>query len=190
MIGEITGVWEPVVAERRAAWELYVELVTRISVADLRSDEGILREALTSLHSLFGTTREILRRYGPDVAMAGEPGEITFGRLAVAVLNGALRPALSRWHPQLAAYEAIRPAEADPVQYERAWPRAEELRTELNEVRKVLTGLARTLGQVSGVDDLSAIAAPPPTSPAPPVPPAPHAPPSALPDQRPERPGG
>lgn len=29
---EISGTWEPNDAERRAAWELYVELVTRVSV--------------------------------------------------------------------------------------------------------------------------------------------------------------
>lgn len=38
-----------------------MELVTRIAVVPLGSGEGILREALTSLHQLFGVTREILR---------------------------------------------------------------------------------------------------------------------------------
>ncbi|WP_370135611.1 hypothetical protein [Streptacidiphilus sp. EB103A] len=64
---EIAGTWEPNDAERRAAWELYVELVTRVSVVPLGTDEGLLREALSSLYSLFGTTREVLRRHGPEV---------------------------------------------------------------------------------------------------------------------------
>jgi hypothetical protein len=46
--------WEADPTERRAAWSLYVELVTRIAVQPLEIDEGLLREALTSLYSLFG----------------------------------------------------------------------------------------------------------------------------------------
>jgi hypothetical protein len=67
-LGSIAGTWEPDDQERRAAWELYVELITRISVEDLKEQEGFLREALSSLYTLFNTTRDILRRYGPDVA--------------------------------------------------------------------------------------------------------------------------
>jgi hypothetical protein len=32
---KLSGVWEPDQAERNAAWELYVELVTRIAVVPL-----------------------------------------------------------------------------------------------------------------------------------------------------------
>ncbi|MBB4924259.1 hypothetical protein [Kitasatospora kifunensis] len=157
MIGEISGVWEPVDAERRAAWELYVELVTRIAVVDLNPDEGLLREALTSLYSLFGTTRDILRRYGPEVAPRRGPGHVTFGALAVTVLNGALRPLLARWHPMLTAYEATRPPGIDPVAHERNWPDAERLREELLAVRKTLTQLGHALAEVSGTGDLMTV---------------------------------
>jgi hypothetical protein len=54
--------WEADPTERRAAWSLYIELVTRIAVQPLEVDEGLLREALTSLYSMFGTTREILKQ--------------------------------------------------------------------------------------------------------------------------------
>jgi hypothetical protein len=64
-VGEIGGGWEPDESEIKAAWELYVELVTRISIVELQPEQGLLREALSSLYSLFGTTREILRKYGP-----------------------------------------------------------------------------------------------------------------------------
>ncbi|MCX5559308.1 hypothetical protein [Streptomyces sp. NBC_00038] len=37
---EVSGYWEPNNEERRAAWELYVELVTRVPVVPLREDEG------------------------------------------------------------------------------------------------------------------------------------------------------
>jgi hypothetical protein len=43
----VSGVWEPNDAERAAAWELYVELITRAAAVPL--ENGLLREALWSL---------------------------------------------------------------------------------------------------------------------------------------------
>ncbi|TWG00869.1 hypothetical protein FHX73_114749 [Kitasatospora viridis] len=157
MIGEISGVWEPVDAERKAAWELYVELVTRVAVVELGPDEGVLREAMNSLYSLFATTRDILRRYGPEVAPRRDPGYVSFGALAVTVLNGALRPLLTRWHPVLTAYEAARPAGLDPVAHEHAWAEAERLREDLRIARETLTDLGRTLAEVAGAGDLMTV---------------------------------
>ena len=51
---------------------MYIELATRISTQALKDDEGILREALSSLHDLFPITREILKRHGPTVARKKE----------------------------------------------------------------------------------------------------------------------
>ena len=68
----IKGKWKPDQQEKNAAWELYVELVTRISVVELKKSEGILREALNSLYSLFPTTRQVLRKYGPSIAATHE----------------------------------------------------------------------------------------------------------------------
>ncbi|MCX4692743.1 hypothetical protein [Streptomyces sp. NBC_01408] len=153
-VGEISGVWEPVDSEREAAWELYVELATRISVVELGEDEGLLREALSSLYTVFGTTREILRRYGPAVAPRVAPGHVSFGVLAVNVLNLSIRPLLSKWHPLLTAHEATRGDHIDPVSHERRWARTAELREEINSVRRVLLSLAESLNEVAGVGDL------------------------------------
>ena len=60
----VGGTWRPTDEERRAAWELYVELATRVAVVPLQPNEGLLREALSSLYALFGVTRQILRSYG------------------------------------------------------------------------------------------------------------------------------
>ncbi len=153
-VGEISGTWEPTDAERSAAWELYLELVTRVSVEELDRDEGFLREALSSLYTFFHTTREILRRYGPEVAPPLVPGHVSFGVLAVTVLNRVLRPLLASWHPRLTAYESQRPAGRDPVAYEREWEHADELRAAIAAVRQSLVSLARTLQEVAGVSDL------------------------------------
>jgi hypothetical protein len=112
-----------------------VELITRVSVEPLGPEEGLLREALSSQHSLFATTREILRRHGPGVAMPSGVGGLSFGYLAVSVMNGALRPFLATWYPALAHNEASRDPAVAPVEHERNWELAAELRRDLAEVR-------------------------------------------------------
>jgi hypothetical protein len=153
-LGGVKGTWEPDETQRTAAWEMYVELVTRVAVVELGPAEGLLREALTSLHSLFGTTRDILRRHGPGVAAVAGSAEYSFGYLAVLVLNQVLRPVLATWHPALLAYESRRPPEVSPVDHERSWERAPELRQALGEVRGALAGYAELLGEVAGVPSL------------------------------------
>ncbi|WP_242054996.1 hypothetical protein [Nostoc flagelliforme] len=59
--------WKVDTTQKKAAWSLYVELVTRIAVQTLEVDQGLVREAMNSLYSLFGTTREVLKAAGPDV---------------------------------------------------------------------------------------------------------------------------
>lgn len=159
----IGGTWEPNDPERAAAWELYVELVTRISVIPLR--DGIAREALSSLYALFGQSREILRRYGPEVAEPKPDGEYNFGFLTVAMLNFAIRPVLSYWHPELQVWEATREPSRSVKAHEDAWPRIGELRAALDEVRGMLTVYASVLATACGVPDLSAAITQPPAAP-------------------------
>jgi hypothetical protein len=147
---KLSGTWEPDRAERDAAWELYVELVTRVSVAPLEPGQGILREALNSLYELFGVTREILRKYGPAVGRAPrKPGQYRFGHLAVWMLNAALRPVLTKWHPRLEDWEAVRPEQRSISEHEAAWDAAQELRQELEALRQLLFRYAEILAQVS-----------------------------------------
>ena len=153
-IGEIGGEWEPDESEVKAAWELYVELVTRISIVELQPEEGLLREALSSLYSLFDTTREILRKYGPTVGKPKGEGRLSFAILAVAVLNTLLRPVLSKWHPVLEDYESARPAGVSPLEHERRWEKAKELRDALNDVRPKLMEYAGILAEVADVPSL------------------------------------
>jgi hypothetical protein len=42
--------WKVNTTEKKAAWSLYVELVTRISVQPLALDQGLVREAMNSLY--------------------------------------------------------------------------------------------------------------------------------------------
>ena len=140
--------WESDPTERKAAWELYIELVTRIAVQPLATQEGLIREALNSLYSLFGSTREILRKAGPDVGASRE----SVGGIAIAVLNNGLRPFLSKWHPLLQEWEATKASEVSAVAHEEAWSEEPELRQELENLRKGLEKYADALAEIAGVE--------------------------------------
>lgn len=134
--------------QQKAAWELYVELTTRIAVQPLNPDEGMLREALSSLYSLFGATREILRRAGPSVAK----GQNSFGPMAIDVLNKGLRPFLVKWHPALLAYEQKKPNDIDARDYQNNWALSAEFRKELTQIQEQMVIYADALGKIAGVE--------------------------------------
>lgn len=140
--------WEADSTERKAAWSLYVELVTRISVQPLENDQGLLREALTSLHSLFGTTREILKEAGPGVGASHD----SVGGIAIAVLNNGIRPFLAKWHPKLQAWEAQRPPTLSIKEHEKKWPEEVSLYSELGVLRQGLEQYTKALAVIAGVD--------------------------------------
>ncbi|MCU0443758.1 MAG: hypothetical protein MUE85_02495 [Microscillaceae bacterium] len=76
-------------ADQDAAWEMYVELITRVATQDLH--EGDPKTALESLSRLFAITRDILKSKGKDA--------INFAKIAVVILNQVVRPFTSKWHP-------------------------------------------------------------------------------------------
>ena len=148
----ISGRFTPNAAEKMASWELYVELITRISVAELKDNEGILREALNSLYAIFQVTRDILKKYGPEIATPRKEGEYSFGKLAVIILNHKLRPFLTKWHPLLQEYEAKRPPDVSIKEHEERWEKNDEMRKELKDLRKLLSEYAKILAQAAGVE--------------------------------------
>jgi len=80
------GTWEPDEAEVEAAWEMYIELATRISTQPLREDEGVLREALDSLGLPYKESRGDAAFYGPklDIQLADVMGhEETYSTIQV-----------------------------------------------------------------------------------------------------------
>jgi hypothetical protein len=139
--------WGPDTSERDAAWALYVELVTRTAIQPLPADAGICREALSSLHTLFGTTRQVLRTAGPSVG-AHMP---SVGGIAIRVLNSGLRPFLTKWHTKLVTWEAGRSSETPVTQHEAAWPELVFFRSEFDELRRDLERYAVALAAIAGV---------------------------------------
>jgi hypothetical protein len=141
--------WKVDTTERKAAWSLYVELVTRIAVQPLEVDQGLVREAMNSLYSLFGTTREVLKAAGPNVGASRD----SVGGIAIAVLNNGLRPFLAKWHPLLQAWEARRPLGVSPKEHEQSWSEEPKLRSELEVLRGGLEDYAKALAVIAGVEE-------------------------------------
>lgn len=82
--------WKPTDTDKDAAWDLYVELLTRITTQPLPDQEGIEKTALDSIYTLFPTTRAILKSRGRKC--------VEFTKLAVVVLNQIVRPFTAKWH--------------------------------------------------------------------------------------------
>ncbi len=82
--------WEPSDYDKDAAWELYIELLTRITTQYLPPDHGDEETALKSIYSLFGLTREVIKRQGRHC--------IEFTKIAVVILNQIVRPFTAKWH--------------------------------------------------------------------------------------------
>src|SRR5205807_181403 len=81
--GFLEGDFSPKDADRDAAWELYVELLTRVTTQDLPPEHGDEKAALESVYAVFPLTRQILRERGSG---CGE-----FAKLAIPVLNQIIR---------------------------------------------------------------------------------------------------
>ena len=78
-------------ADEKAAWELHVELLTRIVTQRLPPGCGDEKAALDSVHALFPITREILRRYGSRAVKSR--------KIAISILN-QVRPFTTKWHKE------------------------------------------------------------------------------------------
>lgn len=141
--------------ERAAAFDLQIELVTRVGVQPLAPGQGSLREALTSLYSLFATTRDLLHRVAAESARP-----LTLPTIASTMTNQHLRPFLAAWHPALQEHEADRPTDTSPIEHERQWKRAAEMRAELTELRTPLTSAAEDLASLCGIDLIGSPPAP------------------------------
>jgi hypothetical protein len=146
-LGELE--FEPDEVQQRAAWNLYVELSTRIAVQPLGLDGGLLGEALSSLHDLFATTREVLKEAGPDVGASSD----SVGGIAIAVLNRGLRPFLAKWHPRLLAWETERSTGVSMKEHEVKWAEGPQLRAELEALRNDLALYAHALASIAGVKE-------------------------------------
>lgn len=123
-------------ADKDAAWEMYIELLTRCATRRLKDDEGDNKEALDSLHELFGITREILKKYKCNC--------VNFSKIAISVLNQHIRPFVSKWHK----------FDLDNQPDVNGW---RNFREELDVLQMTLKGYTALLANMAGVVDFSNI---------------------------------
>ncbi len=127
--------WNPVEADRDAAWELYIELLTRITTQRLCYEDGDEKTALDSIYSLFAITRSIIKTHGR--------GCIEFTKLAVLVLNQIIRPFTARWH-KISIDTGFNSEEI-----------CKEFREELSQLQELLRIYTKMLADMAGVEDLT-----------------------------------
>lgn len=121
--------------DKEAAWKLYVELLTRITTQALPTGSGDEKSALTSIYSLFKTTRKVLKEQGPDC--------VEFTKLAVIVLNQVVRPFTAKWHRKSLEGDFDKESECT------------KFREELAKLQVELCKYSRALADLVGVEDLT-----------------------------------
>jgi len=126
--------WEPRDEDKTAAWELYVELITRVATQHLDPDEGDEASAVESIADLFPLTRETIKRNGRYC--------INFTRIAVVVLNQKVRPFTAKWHRRI--------LDAALTDADRS-----VLRADLRELQTDLRNYTRLLADLACVEDLT-----------------------------------
>lgn len=135
--------------ERRAAWDIYIELATRITARPMNPEHGLLRDALTSLHAIFAIVRATLKTAGPAVAR----GPLSLGGFSLRLLNDELAPFLAEWHAKLADWEHRRPEHVGPAEHEHAWPEVGAMRGQLELRRHAVAGYVEALAILAGLDE-------------------------------------
>lgn len=125
--------WKPLPDEAQAAWELYIELITRIAVRPLPDQAGDEAAALASIHALFAVVRDLLKSKGRKA--------LVFSQIAVIILNQKIRPFTEAWHPILLADNISKSEDK------------KRFRAELKALQKTLQQYAAMLARVADIED-------------------------------------
>ena len=123
--------------DRDAAWDLYVELLTRITTQPLPAEHGDEQTALNSVFKLFELTRQTLKKHGRHCT--------EFAKIAVIVLNQVVRPFTAKWHK-----ESLAGAFKDSK-------KCDDFRSELTELQEELLNYTKMLAEIANVEDLTQI---------------------------------
>ena len=125
--------WKPKDRDKKAAWELYIELLTRITTQPLDDAHGDEETALKSIHSIFSLTREVIKTNGRHC--------IEFTKIAIIVLNQVVRPFTAKWH-RLSVQGSFSNTE-----------KCQEFREELKKLQSILNSYTKMLGDMAGVEE-------------------------------------
>lgn len=121
--------------DKDASWEMYVELLTRITTQHLNFKDGDEKTALDSVYSIFSITRGILKHYGREC--------INFTKISVVVLNQVIRPFTAKWH-KVSLKQGFEDEEI-----------CTEFRNDLKKLQEQLKNYTRALADIAKVEDLT-----------------------------------
>lgn len=125
------------VDDQEAAWEMYVELITRIVTQKLEVNTGDESTALESVYSLFSSTRAILKEKGRQAK--------SFTKIAVIILNQIVRPFTAKWHR-----EQLRGSFSNEE-------KCAEFREDLLQFQKEMRKYSAMLAEIAAVEDITEI---------------------------------
>ena len=129
--------FQPQDEDKAAAWEMYIELLTRITTQPLAPEHGDEKTALDSVYSLFPITRQILKNNTRNC--------MEFSKIAIVVLNQVVRPFTAKWH-RLSLQGAFEDPEKNLG-----------FRNELNSLQEQLRKYTRMLSDMADVEDLTVL---------------------------------
>ncbi len=127
--------WKPNDVDKDAAWEMYIELITRVSTQDLLPSHGDEATALTSIFKLFDITRNVIRRKGRQCE--------SFSKIAIIILNQKIRPFTAKWHKisEAGGFSNVKTCH--------------DFRAELADLQEVLRIYSRMLADMASVEDIT-----------------------------------
>ncbi len=131
--------WNPNDVDKDAAWEMYIELITRVATQDLLPEHGDEATALTSIYELFDITRDVIKRKGRHCE--------SFTKIAVIILNQRIRPFTAEWH-KVSAAGGFSNTET-----------CNAFRADLAELQQVLRTYSQMLSDMAGVEDITQLEA-------------------------------
>ena len=127
--------WKPNESDENAAWAMYVEMVTRVITQPLPPDSGDEKAALESVHSLFQSTRDVLKEHGRDCN--------EFPKIAIEILNQRVRPFTTEWHRR--SLEGAFECDTERGQF----------RQDLASLQETLHAYTRALAKTAKIEDLT-----------------------------------
>ena len=123
--------WAPCAADRALAWDMYVELQTRITTQVLEDEDGNDLAALESVYKCFPLSRDFMHKHGVDC--------VNTATLLTYFLNQKVRSFTAKWHKR----------SVDEIWKGTPTAKQPEFRTELKTLQPTLRLLATALSQLA-----------------------------------------
>ncbi|MFH1982908.1 MAG: hypothetical protein ABIL58_13780 [Pseudomonadota bacterium] len=143
--------------DRQCAWELYTEIITRLSVHGRITPSAnifdefkgeLFNESLSSLYAFFKEMRGIMRKF--PVGKIECANEYHLGKLTCSIMNDVLRPFLEKWQGKYRYWfdiEARKNPERSPFEVQMEFPHLEDFMTDWSNLRELMRSVAESLAK-------------------------------------------